>query len=323
MLQPQVNCKRLIMITLVVCVAAGISSSAQTVSTAKETILHSFGGPDGAGALSGVIAGPNGSFFGTTVFGGPAGVGTVFELTPHGSGYQEKVLHSFSGPDGSKPGAGLVAGPDGSLYGVTTVGGNGGCGFGCGTVFKLTKSNGVWEESTIYFFHGSSDASQPTGAPVLGKNGAVYGVTQFGGASGQGAVFKLTPVGSGYKESVLYSFPTGAGGYLPQAGLTMDSKGALYGTTYYGGDTTACDGAGCGLVFKLTPKKSGYVESVLYRFTSNGDGAQPIAAPHCGQSDGHRLWHHRIRWQPPKRNRVSADAVEQRIHRKNPAQLHR
>ena len=123
-------------------------------------------------------------------------------------------------------------------------------------------------------FRAGTDANQPLGALVLDKSGALYGVTQFGGSSNRGAVFKLTPGKSGYRESVLYSFPGGAGGYLPQAGLTFDNQGSLYGTTYYGG-TGNCDGFGCGTVFRLAPGKSGYKESVVYKFkappTVSGD----------------------------------------------------
>jgi uncharacterized repeat protein (TIGR03803 family) len=117
----------------------------------------------------------------------------------------------------------------------------------------------------LYSFRAGTDANQPLGALVLDKSGALYGVTQFGGSSNRGAVFKLTPGKSGYRESVLYSFPGGAGGYLPQAGLTIDNQGSLYGTTYYGG-TGNCDGFGCGTVFRLAPGKSGYKESVVYKF---------------------------------------------------------
>jgi uncharacterized repeat protein (TIGR03803 family) len=240
----------------------------------KETVLYSFGGADGAGALSGVLAEKTGAFYGTTVFGGSAGLGLVFKLTPHGSGYRESVLYSFTGGvDGAKP-SGLAAGKDGSFYGVTVIGGS----TNQGTVFRLKPDKSGYSESVLYSFLGGLDGSQPVGTPVLGKDGSVYGVTQFGGAGGWGLVFKLTPSGSGYTKSTLYNFPGGAGGYLPQAGLTIDNHGVLYGTTYYGGDVSGCNGAGCGLIFKLAPQGSGYTESVLYRFKGNGDGALPYAA---------------------------------------------
>src|SRR5579863_693185 len=78
---------------------------AQAVSTSsvEHTTLYSFGGPDGAGPLYGVMADKTGALYGTTVSGG-AGAGTVFKLIPTESGYSETVLYSFlGGYDGDGP----------------------------------------------------------------------------------------------------------------------------------------------------------------------------------------------------------------------------
>jgi uncharacterized repeat protein (TIGR03803 family) len=260
--------------------------NAQTRPTrgVQHFILHSFGGPDGAGPLLGVIADAKGAFYGTTAFGGKAANGTIFKLTPSKSGYSEKVLHSFSGGSEGYAPDGLVGGNDGVLYGGTLAGGQNGCGVGCGTVFKLTPKKSGYAFSVVYRFRPGNDANQPVGTPVLDKDGAIYGVTQFGGSSNNGAVFKLTPGKSGYTERVLYSFPGGAGGTLPQAGLTIDTSGSLYGTTYYGG-TGSC-GGGCGTVFKLAPSKSGYTDKVLYSFRNDSDGVAPSAALTVDESTG-------------------------------------
>jgi uncharacterized repeat protein (TIGR03803 family) len=259
----------------------GLISNAHASETAfQESVLHSFGGPDGAGALFGVIADARGNLYGTTVFGGDAGFGDVFELSPGRNGYKEKVLYTFSGGnDGSKPDGGLVADKHGAFYGVTALGGSA----NCGTVFKLKPGKKGYTESVLYSFRCSGDGSQPVGTPVLDKNGAVYGVTQFstGFDTGGGVVFALTPSQSGYTQSVLYTFPGDAGGDLPQAGLTIDSHESLYGTTYYGGEMNDCEDSGCGVVFSLARTKSGFVESVLYAFKNVGgsDGDNPSAAP--------------------------------------------
>ncbi|MFY9672967.1 MAG: choice-of-anchor tandem repeat GloVer-containing protein [Terriglobales bacterium] len=75
-------------------------------------------------------------------------------------------------------------------------------------------------------------------------------------------------------ESVLYSFTGGADGGLPVAGLVLDAKGNLNGTTTEGGLLhNGCGSAGCGTVFEVTPAGS---ETVLYSFTGkNGDGRVP------------------------------------------------
>jgi uncharacterized repeat protein (TIGR03803 family) len=68
-------------------------------------------------------------------------------------------------------------------------------------------------------------------------------------------------------ESVLHSFVAdGTDGTNPYAGLIVDAKGNLYGTTVAGGPSNV------GTVFKVTPSS---VETVLYSFTGRADGAVP------------------------------------------------
>jgi uncharacterized repeat protein (TIGR03803 family) len=71
--------------------------------------------------------------------------------------------------------------------------------------------------------------------------------------------------------SVLDTF-TGADGAFPLGNVIRDREGNLYGTTFNGGDLSACNGSGCGTVFKVD--KSGK-ETVLYSFTGGTDGAYP------------------------------------------------
>src|SRR5258708_3650704 len=72
----------------------------------KETILHSFqpNARDGFYPSSGLTVDSAGDLYGTTAYGGPNDLGTIFELTPTAIGpWKEKILHSFSGPDGASP----------------------------------------------------------------------------------------------------------------------------------------------------------------------------------------------------------------------------
>jgi uncharacterized repeat protein (TIGR03803 family) len=259
-------------------VGAGPTAARAKTAVPNEIILHRFSEhsrTDAAGPLTGVIIGPNGAFYGTAVFGGTTGNGTVFEVAPTSKGgFRERILHNFGiGADGAKPGSGLIVDASGAFYTNTVIGGA----FGAGTVVKLTPTPSGYQERILYNFHGGFDGSQPIGSLVIDKSGAIYGATQFGGSSGFGIIFKLTPSDSYYNESVAYDFPaSGAEGNLPQAGLTSDSAGNIYGTTYYGGLNSLCNGAGCGVVFKLTPGAHGFTESVIHAFSDGTDGAQPF-----------------------------------------------
>ncbi len=84
----------------------------------------------------------------------------------------------------------------------------------------------------------------PVAGVIMDKNGNLYGTTSEGGASGVGVVFKVDPSGN---ETVLYTFTGGADGSVPWAGVIMDKKGNLYGTTLGGGTGNG------GVVYKLTP----------------------------------------------------------------------
>jgi uncharacterized repeat protein (TIGR03803 family) len=257
------------------------------------TVLHSFtGGADGAHPATGLTIDQAGSLYGTTV----GATGSVFSLSNQGSGWVLNPLFRFSGGSGGfNPEAGVVFGPDGSLYGTTEDGGVGkptvhggpGCGLGCGTVFQLSPSGSGWTESVIHRFTGGSDGEYPIDADnlIFDQVGNLYGTTELGGmglgvcdGNGCGTVFKLSPSGSGWMESVLYKFPDGSGGSRPFAGLIFDQAGNLYGTTVTGGiPGPDCLTDGCGMVFQLSPSESGWTESVLYTFTGESDGSAPYA----------------------------------------------
>ncbi len=117
----------------------------------------------------------------------------------------------------------------------------------------------------------------------LDSAGALYGTTYEGGAFNVGVVFRLTPSSgedSPWNETILHSFSgsvSGASndGAYPIGGVTFDSTGALYGTTFNGGLDAG------GAVFKLTPNadRTSWHETLAYSFTGvDGDGADPSAA---------------------------------------------
>jgi uncharacterized repeat protein (TIGR03803 family) len=99
-----------------------------------ETVLHSFTcGSDGCIGWAGLIMDRNGTFYGTTQFGGlPSNGGTVFQLKLQGGIWTESVLYSFIYGSNHFSAAGLLMGKNGTLYG-TTVGNH----RNSGMVFKL------------------------------------------------------------------------------------------------------------------------------------------------------------------------------------------
>jgi uncharacterized repeat protein (TIGR03803 family) len=199
----------------------------------KEDVLYTFTeGADGDMPFTDLILDAAGNLYGTTGYGGTYGFGTVFQLGAAG----EKVLHSFTGDkDGGLPYGGLIRDKAGNLYGTTS---------GFGTAGNVFKVNAKGHEDVLYSFTGGTDGLNPYAGLVRDTAGNLFGTTAFGGTGGWGVVFKID--GNG-QETVLYAFTGGTDGGTPYASLVRDSKGNLYGTTYYGG------AFGLGTVFKLTP----------------------------------------------------------------------
>jgi uncharacterized repeat protein (TIGR03803 family) len=171
--------------------------------------------------------------------------------------------------------AGLVLDSSGNLYGTTVDGGA----YGRGTVFELTLgANGRWTEHVLHDFAGGKDGQAPYASPIFDAVGNLYGTTRYGGTSGNGTVFELTPDSKGkWTVRVLYQFTGGKGGGQPWSGVILDASGNLYGTTSEGGNSSDCAYSSCGVVFELTPTSSGdWKEKVLHAFTGK-DGGSPLA----------------------------------------------
>ena len=282
-----------------------------------ENVLYNFsGGSDGSGPQAPLTPDGNGNFYGTTTCGGVGngclGYGTVFELSPSGSGWNETVLYSFSGAgDGYNPASNLVLDSAGNIYGTATYGGA----HGGGVAFQLSPSGGNWTETVLYSFCSQAncaDGAYPAGGLIMDSPGNLYGMAD-------GGVFALSPANGGWAEQIIYSTPVRQNG-----GLTMDAAGNIFGVglttafelspngsggwnptilhvftphTYCGPDVTCppvpvgnplLDNAGnvygvtydggpvCGKVYRLSKKSGKWQEAVLYAFTGiSGDGCNP------------------------------------------------
>ena len=202
----------------------------------------SFDGTDGATPDAGLVLGRDGLFYGTTSSAGASGNGDVFRLNPQTGALT--VLQSFAGSDGASPEAPLTLGPGGKYYGTTYTGGAN----NLGTVFSITPSGTF---TSLHSFSEAEGQNPLGGGLTLGSDGALYGVTFFGGNGGRGTIFRITASG---RLTKLYDFD-GTNGANPYGTLILAADGDMYGTT--SGDVTF------GTVFKLTPAG---VVTVLHSF---------------------------------------------------------
>ena len=175
-------------------------------------------------------------------------------------------LYSFDGPHGENPCGSLTLSADGStLYGTTGWGGNMSLnnGFGDGNVFSLPVGGGT---PTTLFNCGGILGEHPLGSLTLSADGStLYGMTQEGGANGDGTVFSI-PVGGGTPTTLL-SFD-GTDGMWPGGSLTL-SGSTLYGMTSAGGANNM------GTVFSIPV--GGGAPTVLHTFDGT-DGIYPYGS---------------------------------------------
>jgi uncharacterized repeat protein (TIGR03803 family) len=293
---------------LLLFVAAAITTRPARAQT--ETVLHSFTYDDGSTPSAGLTSDGAGNFYGTTPYG--AGGGTVFELSPNGSGgWNATVLHRFTGgADGNIPVGPVIFDSVGNLYGATSSGGA----YNEGTVFELSPAGTSWTETILYSFAGKGAGAYPETGLIMDQAGNLYGGTFY-------TVFELSPSGGGWTERVIYGLgksefisdsltmdangnifaaassnifelsPNGKGGWLrrvihtftggPKDGAyaqgtpVFDQAGNLYGTTSGGGYGV---GVGKGTVYELSPGKNGkWTEKILHRFHGGKDGDDPFS----------------------------------------------
>ncbi len=184
---------------------------------------------------------------------------------------REKVIYSFAyGADGAAPQGGVIRDAQGNLYGTTQQGAGTGCGGGgCGTVFKLTPAG---KETILHVFTGDDGAFPVPGwSPTRPAISMGRRSTAARAAScACGVVFKVTQDG---QFSIVHAFSGGADGTHPVAGLIIDKRGDLLGTTGSGGNDCNGTGGGCGTVFKIKPDGR---RQVLHAFTG-ADGIYPAS----------------------------------------------
>jgi len=124
---------------------------------------------------------------------------------------------------------------------------------------------------TLISFNGTDGRAPNNEFLTQGRDGDLYGTTEYGGAHNFGSVFKIS---SGGALTTLWSFCATANcpdGAYPIGGLALGTNGNFYGTTYQGGN-------GYGTIFEITPAGA---LTTLYKFChalNCPDGLNPTGA---------------------------------------------
>jgi hypothetical protein len=231
-------------------------------------IIHDFSGKgDGSNPYEGVVSDAAGHVYGAMNT-GDTGYGMVYEIASKAGSWLFNILYSFTGgSDGEYPSMPIV-GPKGVLYG-TAGGGN------YGLVYSLRPAPTAcrtslcsWIENVPYQF---ADGASAGNIAAFDQEGNLYGFSGSGGRYGEGAVFELTPLPTGWTETILYSFTGGSDGQTPNS-LVVGPDGNLYGTG-------AGDAYPYGMVFQLVRPPSGgnWTENVIYSFTGGQNASNPYS----------------------------------------------
>ncbi len=204
--------------------------------------------------------------------------GSLFGVSLH------EVFTFYSGPGGACPNGKvlLVAATNQHpplIYGTTYYGGTN----NNGIVYQLTQQpNGSYTETVIYNFTGGSDGGNPTANVIMDAMGNLYTTASTGGVGNNGTVIELVPgANNTFTPQVILQF-NGTNGSDPNSDLVLGPKGALAGTTVYGGTSNQ------GTVFLLTPPATPggtWTPRVLHSFTDGADGGQPYGGLTSDLSD--------------------------------------
>ncbi len=230
-----------------------------TCSAQYNTLLDFEGISNGSTPKGSLIS--VGTFlYGMTSVGGANDAGVIFKILPDGTGFVN--IHDFDGNafgNGGYPQECSLIYDGAFLYGMTSNGGTNADGF----IFKINPDGSGYVN--LHEFGGSGDGF--LNSKSLFTDGTfLYGMTHFGGANGDGTIFKIKNDGTGYIHLLDFD---GLNGSFPEGSLISDGT-FLYGMATRGGTNSA------GTIFKILPNGSGY--SQLHEFGGSGDGSLPGGA---------------------------------------------
>ncbi|RDC64558.1 hypothetical protein AHMF7616_03172 [Adhaeribacter pallidiroseus] len=224
------------------------------------TVLWNLDGTnDGRYSYGSLVQGSDGYLYGMTQGGGTYNHGTIFKINTSGTVFTVLKQLDYSTTGGSPYGS-LVRGKDNNFYGMTYYGGS----IGYGTVFKITSNGDLTVIKNFDFANGGYPFRNSL---VQGADGFFYGMTNTGGASSTGVVFKISPNGDTFL--VLRDFDSTTDGGYPQGDLVQGTDGRFYGLNNSGGIN------GFGTIFRIST--SGTFQ-VLRHLNIATDGGSPIGS---------------------------------------------
>lgn len=232
------------------------------------TVAAALGGVLGD-APDGALIELGGSYYGLASSGTASSRGGVFRYTP---GIGTNLVNAFTSANGALSEGGLVTGADGALYGVSREGGAN----SRGTVFKVTTAGVRTRLFSFTGIAGVAPGGNPRGALAFAPNLSCYGLTETGGASNTGVIYRISPLGL---YVPIAQFGT-TGPRSPQGGLVLAADGFLYGTTRLGGTADA------GTIIRIDPANQTWSSVAEFDNTNAGAPAGELHACEDGSLCG-------------------------------------
>jgi len=276
-----------------------------------EQVLHSFdpSAGDGWAPYAGLVIDKSGRLYGTTLYGGNNGSGTVFELADVRGRWQETVIHNFTnnGQDGINPYGPLAIDSSGNLYGTTwqSLVNNVG---GAGIVFGLSQTKpSVWQEIILHNFVNPGDGGNPYSGVAMDTAGHVFGTTYYGGVfPGTGVVFEISklatttaltslPNPSTFGQSVIFMATVKSSSGTPTGTVTfkhgtatLGSRTLSSGTAKYATATLAVGTDSITAVYdgnvSFAPSTSTTLKQVVHKATTTTSLVSSLNPSTFGQS---------------------------------------
>ncbi len=233
-------------------------------TTSSLSIVHAF--DDSAGQYPvGTLVEADGFLYGTTEAGGLNPPGTTF---PYDLGTVYRIDTLAAPPSNFEhlenvdtPRSGLLK-VGTLLYGTAWQGG-----MNAGSIFRFDTTTDQFEEVHM-FSNAAGQGFRPSGALVRAANGRLYGTTDEGGTSGDGAIYEVDLTNNSFVVATRYSFARNSTGAQPSPGL-VEVGGLLYGVALRQGTN------GNGTVFSFNPVSG---QTAIIKAFGPSDVNQPVGA---------------------------------------------